>query len=114
MADKGLYLTSQAVIGGARRIAMVCLVCLILAPAQAPAAKRKRGPVTPPELKIVSVALAPQAYVVGDGTLDFTIDLELPKDVGRHLLLEVSTLISSPSMRSMRFLSNRQSIEKQE
>lgn len=62
----------------------------------------------------MSVALAPQAYVAGDGTLDFTIDLELPKDIGRHLLLEVSTLISSPSMRSMRFLSNRQSIENQE
>jgi len=98
----------------ARGIAIVCLVCLLMVPAQAFAAKRKRGPIIPPELKIVSVLIAPPSYVPGDGTLDFTIEIELPKETDRHLLLEVSTLISSPSMRSMRFLSSRQSIDKPE
>jgi hypothetical protein len=103
---------SHACFGCARVIAIVCLVCLIMVPAQALAAKRKRGPVIPPELKIVSVMIAPPSYVPGQGTLDFTIEIELPKETDRHLLLEVSTLISSPSMRSMRFLSSRQSIDK--
>ena len=99
----------------ARVIAIVCLVILIMVlPAQAFAAKRKRGPVIPPELKIVSVIIAPSSYAPGQGTLDFTIGIELPKETERHLLLEVSSLISSPSMRSMRFLSSRQSIDKPE
>lgn len=97
-----------------RVIAIICLVCLIMVSVQAFAAKRKRGPVIPPELKIVSVMIAPPSYVPGQGTLDFTIEIELPKETEQHLLLEVSTLISSPSMRSMRFLSSRQSIDKPE
>jgi len=105
---------AHAYLGRAKVIAIVCLVCLIMVPAQALAAKRKRGPVIPPELKIVSVMIAPASYVPGQGTLDFTIEIELPKETDRHLLLEVSTLISSPSMRSMRFLSSRQSLDKVE
>ena len=96
----------------ARIMAIVCLVCLIIIPSEALAAKRKRGPVVPPELKIVSVIIAPTAYVPGEGTLDFTIEIELPKETAQQLLLEVSALISSPSMRSMRFLSSGQSIDK--
>jgi hypothetical protein len=114
MPIRRLRFETRTVTGRIRIMGIVCLVCLLMAPAQALAAKRKRGPVIPPELKIMSVTIAPTAYVAGEGTLDFTIEMELPKDVGRHLLLEVSTLISSPSMRSMRFLSNRQSIDKQE
>jgi hypothetical protein len=101
-------------IGRMSVIAIVCLVCLTIVPVHAFAAKRKRGPVIPPELKILSVVIAPASYAPGEGTLDFTIEIELPKDTDRHLMLEVSTLISSPSMRSMRFLSNRQSLDKQE
>ncbi|HTK88405.1 MAG TPA: hypothetical protein VL329_11750 [Nitrospiraceae bacterium] len=105
---------AHAYLGRARMITIVCLVCLIMVPTQALAAKRKRGPVIPPELKIVSVMIAPPTYIPGQGTLDFTIEIELPKETDRHLLLEVSTLISSPSMRSMRFLSSRQSLDKVE
>jgi len=109
-----LQIDSERRMSRARGIAIVCLVCLLMVPAQAFAAKRKRGPVIPPELKIVSVLIAPPSYVPGEGTLDFAIEIELPKETDRHLLLEVSTLISSPSMRSMRFLSSRQSIDKPE
>ncbi len=105
---------SQTFMGRVRILAIVCLACLIMLPAQAFAAKRKRGPVIHPELKIISVMIAPPSYIPGQGTLDFTIEIELPKEINRHVLLEVSTLISSASMRSMRFLSSRQSIEKQE
>ncbi|WP_447977909.1 hypothetical protein [Candidatus Nitrospira bockiana] len=75
------------------------------------AAKRRAAPAVPPELRIVSVSLSPASYTAGDGTLDFTIEIELPRDLGPEVLLEVSSLISSPSKRSMRFLSSRQPIE---
>ena len=107
-------MVAQTFIGRMSVIAIVCLVCLTMVPVHVFAAKRKRGPVIPPELKIVSVMIEPTSYAPGQGTLDFTIEIELPKDTDRHLLLEVSTLISSPSMRSMRFLSNRQSLDKHE
>ena len=94
-------------------VAIICLMCLTMVPIHAVAAKRKRGPVIPPDLKILSVMIAPAPYAPGQGTLDFTIEIELPKDTDRHLMLEVSTLISSPSMRSMRFLSNRQPLDNQ-
>jgi hypothetical protein len=103
----------QMFIGRMSLIAIVSFVCLTMVPVHAFAAKRKRGPVIPPDLKIVSVLIAPTSYAPGQGTLNFTIELELPKDTDRQLMLEVSTLISSPSMRSMRFLSNRQSLDKQ-
>ena len=106
-------MVAQTFIGRMSVLAAVCLVCLTIVPVHAFAVKRKRGPVIPPELKIVSVLIAPASYAAGHGTLDFTIEVELPKDTDRHLMLEVSTLISSPSMRSMRFLSNRQPLDNQ-
>lgn len=114
MSKRYSQIVVQTFIGRMSVIAIIGLVCLTMVPVHAFAAKRKRGPVIPPELKIVSVIIAPISYAPGQGTLDFTIEIELPKDADRHLMLEVSTLISSPSMRSMRFLSNRQSLDKQE
>lgn len=92
--------------------ALVCLMCWLIGVENGLAVKRKKGPVIPPELKITSVAIEPTTYVPGNGTLNFAIEIELPKSVDRDLLLEVSALISSPSMRSMRFISSRQPVEK--
>ena len=114
MSNKQSQSAVQTFIGRMGVIAIVCFLCLTMVSVHAFAAKRKRGPVIPPELKIISVIIAPTSYAPGQGTLDFTIEIELPNDTDRQLLLEVSTLISSPSMRSMRFLSNRQSLDKQE
>jgi hypothetical protein len=114
MPNRQPEIVAQTFIGRTGVIAIVCFMCLTMVPVHAVAAKRKRGPVIPPELKIISVIIAPASYAPGQGTLDFTIEIELPNDTDRQLLLEVSTLISSPSMRSMRFLSNRQSLDKQE
>lgn len=75
------------------------------------AAKRKSVPAKPPELKIVSVVISPEPYVPGDGALDFSVEVELPKDLDGSSLLEVSSLISSPSKRSMRFLASRQPVQ---
>lgn len=76
--------------------------------AEVDAAKRKAIPVTPPELRIIAVSALPDPYKPGEGVVDFSIEVELPKEVGEGTLLEVSSLISSPSMSSMRFLAIRQ------
>lgn len=112
MLDRRSPLLSHAFRGHLRVLGILCLVSVILAPVQGIAAKRKRGPVVPPELKIASITIAPTSYVPGTGTLDFTIEIELPNNLDKDLLLEVSTLISSPSQRSMRFLSNRQAVDR--
>jgi hypothetical protein len=72
------------------------------------AAKRKPAPIKPPELRIVTVATSPEPYTAGDGTISFNVEVELPKEFEEGMLLEVSSLISSPSMSSMRFLSARE------
>ncbi len=76
--------------------------------AEVEAAKRKSVPVTPPDLRIVTVSALPDPYKPGSGVVDFNIEVELPKEVGQGTLLEVSSLVSSPSMSSMRFLAIRQ------
>jgi hypothetical protein len=75
-----------------------------------PAAGAKRPPATEPDLRIIRVTLSPDSYVSGQGTLDVAIEIELPTYLDGGMLLEVSSLISSPSKRSMRFLSSRQPI----
>jgi hypothetical protein len=42
--------------------------------------------------------------------LDVAVEVELPPDLNGEMLLEVSSLISSPSKRSMRFLSAREPV----
>jgi hypothetical protein len=69
-------------------------------------AKRQPGP--EPELRIVEVTASPEPYVPGQGLLDLAIQVELPHNLDGATLLEVSSLISSPSKRSIRFLNNRQ------
>ena len=42
--------------------------------------------------------------------LDLAVEVELPSGLNGDVLLEVSSLISSPSQRSMRFLSTREPV----
>ena len=87
-------------------------VSLVLAGALlvAPAADAKRPPAPEPDLRIVRVTLSPDAYVPGQGVLEGSVYIEIPTYLDGGLLLEVSSLISSPSKRSMRFLSSRQPV----
>jgi hypothetical protein len=85
---------------------------LALTPPGASEAKRKpQAPSTPPPLRIVTVTLTPVPYAPSKGPLDLAIEVELPRDLNEATLLEVSSLISSPSKRSMRFLSERQPVK---
>jgi len=76
----------------------------------APAAGAKRPPAIEPDLRIIQVTMSTDAYVPGQGMLGVAVEVELPSYLDGEMLLEVSSLISSPSKRSMRFLSARQPI----
>ena len=76
----------------------------------APATEARRPPPTEPDLRIIQVTLSPDGYVHGQGMLDVSVEVELPSYLDGEMLLEVSSLISSPSKRSMRFLSSRQPV----
>ncbi len=74
-------------------------------------AKRKRAPSREPDLKILAVTFSHDPYVPGTSPLDLAVEIQLPQDLDGATILEVSSLISSPSKRSVRFLAERKSIE---
>jgi len=71
-------------------------------------AATKRPPATEPDLRIVQVTLTPESYAASSGPLTLAVEIDIPTYLDNQLILEVSSLISSPSKRSMRFLSIRQ------
>ncbi|HEX5645351.1 MAG TPA: hypothetical protein VFX56_00155 [Nitrospira sp.] len=73
--------------------------------------KPPRPPRPEPELKIVQLNIAPTPYTPGNGPLRFDVTVQLPKEMESATLLEVTSLISSPSRTSLRFLTHRQSVE---
>ena len=74
-------------------------------------AKTKRdGVVVQPELRILGVEASPQPYRPESGELEFKIQVQLPATADEATVLEVSSLITSPSKRSMRFLTSRQPV----
>lgn len=94
-----------------RTIPILCLLLIsLLLVADHAEAKRKQIHRPQPDLKILSVNTTPASYSPQTGRLDFAIEVELPKNLDGATILEVSSLISSPSRRSMRFLSSRQPI----
>ncbi len=86
--------------------------CLVLAGllSGTPAGAAKRPPAPEPDLRIIQVTTSTDSYVPGQGPLDLVVDVDLPTYLDGDILLEVSSLISSPSKRSMRFLTSRQPV----
>jgi len=74
-------------------------------------AKRKKRRYSPPSLKILDISTSPMPFAPGTGSLSITVDVGLPKNLSNVDVLEVSSLISFPSRRSIRFLYNRLPIE---
>jgi hypothetical protein len=72
--------------------------------------KQKNTPVREPDLKILNLTIGPIPYAPNRGPLDFTVVVQLPKEVDDGLMLEVSSLVTSASMTSLRFLSSRQPV----
>ncbi len=75
--------------------------------------KPPRVPRPEPELKILELNIAPTPYEAGNGPLEFSVNVQLPKELNGATVLEVSSLISSPSKTSLRFLSHRQALQPQ-
>lgn len=73
--------------------------------------KPPRVPRPEPELKILDLNIAPMPYAPGNGPLQFAVTVQLPKELNGATILEVSSLISSPSKTSLRFLSHRQPVQ---
>ena len=74
-------------------------------------AKQKPTRAKVPDLRIVDVTMSPVPFSPALGSLQLSIVVELPAELDGATVLEVSSLISSPSKRSMRFLADRQSLE---
>ncbi|OQW37891.1 MAG: hypothetical protein A4E19_11995 [Nitrospira sp. SG-bin1] len=72
--------------------------------------KPPRVPRPEPELKIVNLHIAPIPYTLGNGPLQFSVTVQLPREIDRDVVLEVTSLISSPSKTSLRFLTYRQPV----
>ena len=72
--------------------------------------KPSRVPRPEPELKIVELNIVPTPYTLGNGPLQFSVTVQLPREVDGSAILEVTSLISSPSKSSIRFLTHRQPV----
>lgn len=73
--------------------------------------KSNRAPRPEPELKVLELKIEPNPYEVSAGALEFSALVQLPKDLDGATLLEVSSLVTSPSKTSIRFLSIRKPLE---
>ena len=91
-------------------ISLVTLLAFGLAPA-ALDAKRKK-PTRQPPLKIVDITTSPVPFAPGRGPMALTVTVKLPKKLDQFDVLEVSSLISVPTRRSVRFLVSRQLLNK--
>ena len=88
------------------------VVFLLAGPNGAVLAKTK-GKLVPrpePELKILPLHAAPIPYRPQEGPFHFVATVQLPKDIDEQMMLEVSALVTSSSMTSLRFLSIRQPV----
>ena len=87
-------------------ITLATLLAFVLAPA-ALDAKRKKPP-PKHTLKIVDITTSPVPFAPGHGPMALTVTVELPENTDEFDVLEVSSLISVPTRRSIRFLVSRQ------
>lgn len=91
------------------------LMLLVFVPVHAEAkAKSPRPPRPEPDLKILEFKISPTPYSATSGPLEFSVLVQLPKDLDGATLLEVSSLVTSPSKTSIRFLSTRKPLDAHE
>jgi hypothetical protein len=92
--------------------ALLCAALLLWTPPAASAkSKHHRAPRPEPELKILDLNVSPNPYTVSSGSLQFSALVQLPKELNGATLLEISSLITSPSRNSFRFLTTRKPLE---
>ncbi len=76
-------------------------------------AKRKRKP-TPSPVKILDVTLSPDPFVIGQTPLTFSMVVQMPSSLKGDRVLEVTVLITSPTRRSMSFVTHRRVLSQHE
>jgi hypothetical protein len=80
------------------------MLCLLAAGDGLSHAAKAKATAHPPNLKILSVDPTPLPFVVTERPLTLTIMVELPKTLPEEAILNVTTLITSPSKSSIRVL----------
>ena len=111
--QQGLALTGRASCRPLVWLAVVALVAVSLSIGAADGwakSKRTSAPRPEPELKILELNISPSPYAPRQGTLEFSLTIQLPKELNRATVLEVSSLVSLPSKTSLRFLSDRKPV----
>ena len=73
--------------------------CIFLLHPVALSAKSKpaRAPRPEPELKVLELKISPNPYTVSSGSLEFSTLVQLPRELEGATILEVSSLVTSPS-----------------
>ena len=85
---------------------------LVMSPGAVSAkSKPAKAPRPEPELKILELKISPNPYTVSRGALEFSAVVQLPRELEGATILEVSSLVTSPSKTSIRFLSQRKPLE---
>ena len=90
--------------------AAAALLCLLAAGNGLGHAAKPQAAVRMPDLKILAVNPTPLPFVVTGQPLTLTILVELPKTLPEEALLNVTTLITSPSKSSIRVLESQQAL----
>lgn len=109
----GFTMTSHA---SRQRLAWLATVTLVVAWLSMGAedawakGKQKSAPRPEPELKILELKVSPNPYAPGQGSLEFAVTIQLPKELNGATVLEISSLVSLPSKTSFRFLSDRKPV----
>lgn len=92
--------------------AMASSILFMLASGAASAkSKPAKAPRPEPELKVLELKISPTPYTVSAGSLEFSALVQLPRELDGATILEVSSLVTSPSKTSIRFLSLRKPLE---
>ena len=84
-------------------LGVLCFVSFVVEPTVEAKKRRSRSSA----LQIVQVTTSPSPFEVGNGDLTFSAVVKVPRDLRGVDILEVTALITSPTQRSMRFLSQR-------
>jgi len=91
-----------------------CACALLVVIAAEPAWAKSKPVKTPrpePELKVLELKVSPNPYTVSAGSMEFSALVQLPRELDGATILEVSSLVTSPSKTSIRFLSLRKPLE---
>jgi hypothetical protein len=91
--------------------AIACSTFLVSPYAASAKSKPAKPPRSEPELKVLELKINPNPYTVSAGSLEFSAMVQLPRELDGATILEISSLVTSPSKTSIRFLSLRKPLE---